>query len=69
MPSPGSHLDWITALKSGANRKLADGGALQLDLFGERNLIAFTHDDFPAGSSSPAATPIWRGCVRPSATI
>jgi len=38
---------WITALKSGAIRKLADGGALQLDLFDERNLIAFTHDDFP----------------------
>jgi Transposase DDE domain len=44
------HLDgmqWITALKSGAIRSLADGGALQLDLFDERNLIAFTHDDFP----------------------
>ena len=40
-------VDWITALKSGAIRKLADGGALQLDLFDERNLIAFTHDDFP----------------------
>jgi transposase len=38
---------WITALKSGAIRKLADGGALQLDLFDERNLIAFTHADFP----------------------
>lgn len=42
-----SGVDWITALKSGAIRKLADGGALQLDLFDERNLIAFTHDDFP----------------------
>jgi len=40
-------VDWITALKSGAIRKLADGGALQLDLFDERNLIAFTHADFP----------------------
>jgi hypothetical protein len=40
-------VDWITALKSGAIRKLADGGALQLDLFDERNLIAFTHEDFP----------------------
>ena len=40
-------VDWITALKSGAMRKLADGGALQLDLFDERNLIAFTHADFP----------------------
>ena len=40
-------VDWITALKSGAMRKLADGGALQLGLFDERNLIAFTHADFP----------------------
>ena len=40
-------VDWITALKSGAIRKLADGGALQLDLFDERNLITFTHADFP----------------------
>jgi hypothetical protein len=40
-------VDWITALKSGAIRKLADGGALQLDLFDERNLITFTHEDFP----------------------
>ena len=40
-------VDWIAALKSGAIRKLADGGALQLDLFDERNLITFTHEDFP----------------------
>jgi hypothetical protein len=40
-------VQWITALKSGAIRNLADGGALQLDLFDERNLIAFTHEDFP----------------------
>ena len=40
-------VQWITALKNGAIRKLADGGTLQLDLFDERNLIALTHDDFP----------------------
>jgi Transposase DDE domain len=40
-------VQWITALKSGAIRTLADGGALQLGLFDERNLIAFTHADFP----------------------
>jgi len=40
-------MQWITALKNGAIRKLADGGTLQLDLFDARNLIAFTHDDFP----------------------
>jgi hypothetical protein len=43
-----SYFEGVTsALKSGAIRKLADGGGLQLDLFDERNLIAFTHDDFP----------------------
>ena len=40
-------VDWITALKSGAIAKLADGGHLQLDLFDERNLISLTHDDYP----------------------
>jgi len=40
-------VDWITALKSGAIAKLAEGGHLQLDLFDERNLISFTHADFP----------------------
>ncbi|MBO0765951.1 MAG: IS1634 family transposase [Hyphomicrobiaceae bacterium] len=40
-------VDWITALKSGAIAKLATGGRLQLDLFDERNLISFTHEDYP----------------------
>ena len=40
-------VDWITALKSGAITKLADGGALQLDLFDDRNLISLTHADYP----------------------
>jgi len=40
-------VDWITALKSGAIAKLADGGHVQLDLFDERNLISLTHDDYP----------------------
>jgi len=40
-------VDWITALKSGAIVKLAEGGHLQLDLFDERNLISLTHEDYP----------------------
>jgi hypothetical protein len=40
-------VDWITALKSGAIARLADGGQLQLDLFDERNLISFTSEDYP----------------------
>jgi transposase len=40
-------VDWITALKSGAIAKLAEGGQLQLDLFDERNLISLAHADYP----------------------
>jgi hypothetical protein len=40
-------VDWITALKNGAIARLAEGGHLQLDLFDERNLISFTHADYP----------------------
>jgi len=43
----GDGVDWITALKSGAIAKLAEGGHLQLDLFDERNLISLTHEDYP----------------------
>ena len=45
-------VDWITALKSGAIAQLAEGGHLPpaqagVDLFDERNLISFTHPDYP----------------------
>lgn len=40
-------VDWITALKSPAIRKLIDGGSLQLGLFDEHNLFELTHPDFP----------------------
>jgi transposase len=39
--------DWITALKTSGIRKLAQAGALQLDLFDERNIFEFVHDDYP----------------------
>jgi transposase len=38
---------WITALRSKTIRKLMDNGAIQLDLFDERNLFEITHPDFP----------------------
>ena len=38
---------WITALKSGAIRQLAAAGAIQMDLFDERNRFECTHEDFP----------------------
>jgi hypothetical protein len=40
-------LAWITALKSSQIRALVQGGTLQLGLFDERNLLEFSHPDFP----------------------
>ena len=40
-------VDWITALKSGAIRKLMNGGAIQLGLFDERNLFELSHPEYP----------------------
>jgi Transposase DDE domain len=40
-------VDWITALKSVQIRTLLAEGALQLDLFDERNLLELSHPDFP----------------------
>ena len=40
-------VDWITALKTPAIRKLMDEGYVQLGLFDERNLFEFTHPGYP----------------------
>ncbi len=40
-------LDWITALRAPAIRALAEGGALQLSLFDERDMASITSPDFP----------------------
>ena len=40
-------IGWITALKSGAIRTLMGQGHLQLGLFDERNLVEFSHADYP----------------------
>jgi hypothetical protein len=42
-----SGVEWISALKSGAIRKLVDAGCIQLDLFDERNLFELAHADYP----------------------
>jgi len=39
-------IDWISALKTGAIRKLVASGNLQMELFDERNLFELTHPDF-----------------------
>ena len=43
-----SGVDWITALKSTSIRGLVEQGAIQLDLFDERNLFELTSPDYPA---------------------
>ena len=43
MPGMG----WITALKSVSIRALVEGGALQMDLFDERNLLEISSPDYP----------------------
>jgi hypothetical protein len=40
-------LDWITALRAPAIRALAEGGALQMSLFDERDIAAITSPDYP----------------------
>ncbi len=40
-------IDWIAALRPHAIHRLVDDGAVQMDLFDERNLCELTHPDFP----------------------
>jgi len=40
-------VDWITALRSGAIRKLVSKNHVQLGLFDERNLFELIHPDYP----------------------
>lgn len=42
-----SGVDWITALKSGAIRKIMEHDAIQMTLFDEMNLFEFSFDDYP----------------------
>ena len=44
-PAPG--IDWITALRAPAIKKLASDGVLQLSLFDSRDLAEISHPDFP----------------------
>lgn len=40
-------VDWVTALRSSAIRGLVEGEHIQLDLFDEKNVFEFEHDDYP----------------------
>src|SRR6202142_2649516 len=44
-PAPG--IDWITALRAPAIKKLASAGLLQLSLFDSQDLAEIIHPDFP----------------------
>jgi transposase len=44
-PAPG--IEWITALRAPAIKKLASDGVLQLSLFDTRDLAEISHPDFP----------------------
>jgi transposase len=44
-PEPG--IEWITALRAPAIKKLASTGTLQLSLFDSRDLAEISHPDFP----------------------
>jgi len=45
--SEQSGVQWITALKNPAIRTLVNQGAIQIDLFDERNLFELTHPEYP----------------------
>ncbi len=40
-------VDWLSALRPGAVRKLIEGGWIQMGLFDERNLFELEHPDWP----------------------
>jgi transposase len=40
-------VDWLTALRPEAIRKLVESGSIQMDLFDERNLFELEHPDWP----------------------
>jgi transposase len=44
---PAAGIEWITALRAPAIKKLASEGVLQLSLFDSRDLAEITHPDFP----------------------
>lgn len=40
-------IDWLTAMRPGAIRKLVESGAIQMSLFDERNIFELEHPDWP----------------------
>ena len=53
-------LGWITALRSGAIRELLAGGAFQMSLFDEKNLLEISHPDYPGERLIVCLNPLLR---------
>ena len=65
----GKGIDWITALRSGQISKLMLDGTINMSLFDERDLIEFSHPDFPGERLVVCRNPLMaekRACTRAS---
>jgi transposase len=54
-------LEWITALRAPAIRKLAEAGTIQLSLFDQSNLAEVSHPDYPGERLVACRNPILAG--------
>ena len=48
-------IDWLTALRPEAIRKLVEAGSIQMDLFDERNLFELEHPDWCYRPTPPSS--------------
>jgi transposase len=58
-PAPG--IEWITALRAPAIKKLASAGVLQLSLFDNKDLAEISHPDFPGERLVACYNPLLAG--------
>jgi hypothetical protein len=58
---PASGIEWITALRAPAIKRLASDGVLQLSLFDSRDLAEITHPDFPGERLVACYNPLLSG--------
>jgi transposase len=58
-PAPG--IEWITALRAPAIKKLASAGVLQLSLFDKKDLAEISHPDFPGERLVACYNPLLAG--------
>jgi hypothetical protein len=58
---PAEGIDWITALRAPAIRKLAEAGVLQLSLFDEKDLAEITSPEYPGERLIVCKNPLLAG--------